>query len=247
MSKMITLRSDTNTDFEAYEALPSKQPIGALIVIHEVWGLADHIKDVADRFASEGYIALAPNLLSDTDIQKHMTPDMPKDLFNPKTRNQTQPKLRKIMAPIQTNEFADSTIAKLKTCFNSLQNRSEVSDHIGVVGFCFGGTYSFQFAVNEARLKIAVPFYGHANFSIGQLREINCPVRAFYGEKDEALVSALPDLKDKMTQAHVDFKAITYPDCGHAFFNDTNPYAYNKKAAEDAWQKTLKYLEKYLR
>lgn len=230
------------TTFPAYLAEPASQPKGGLVVIHEVWGLTDHIKDVADRFAAAGYRALALNLISETDLEQHMTPDMPNNLFNPKTRNEVQPVLRKIMAPIQSDEFARRTIAKLKLCVDYLTKDAALKDRLGVVGFCFGGTYSFQLAANEPRLKAAVPFYGHANFSVGQLSQINCPILAFYGEKDEALMSALPELKEHMKIAGVDFKSKVYPGCGHAFFNDTNPYAYNEAAAKDAWIKTLEFL-----
>lgn len=237
----ITLNSNGG-GFPVYKAEPGGKPKSALIVIHEVWGLTEHIKDVADRFADEGYLALAPNLISDVDIEKHMTPDMPNQLFNPETRNEIQPKLREIMAPISTDEFAEATIAKLKACVDYLGQNIDLADHIGVVGFCFGGTYAFQLAINEPRLKAAVAFYGHANFSANDARNITCPILAFYGERDENLVKDLPDLENKMHQAGVSFESVVYENCGHAFFNDTNPYAYNEKAAQDAWTKTLKFL-----
>jgi carboxymethylenebutenolidase len=233
--------------FPVYRAEPDGEPKGALIVIHEVWGLTDHIKNVADRFAAEGYLVLAPNLISDVDIERHMTPDMPKDLFNPKTRNAVQPKLREIMAPIQTDEFAEQTTQKLVTLFEQLSAEPGIDGRVGVVGYCFGGTYSFRLAVHEPRLKAAVPFYGHANFSSEQLKQITCPILALYGENDQNLMSALPRLKENMQAARVDFEVVAYPDCGHAFFNDTNPFAYNEAAAKDAWPKTLHFLEEHLR
>ncbi len=228
----------------AYEARPAGEYRGGFIVIHEVWGLVDHTKDIADRLAAEGYLAMAPDLLSDA-IDVKTAAGLQEDLFNPEKRNDVQPKLREIMTPIHNPEFADITNTKLSDCFNYLYDLPETGQNIAVIGFCFGGTYSFSLAVNEPRLKLALPFYGHSDHSVDELRKIKCSVRAFYGEKDENLMKSLPDLQDRMKQAGVDFEPKIYPNCGHAFFNDTNKFAYNKTAAEDAWQLVIKYLNNY--
>lgn len=147
------------------------------------------------------------------------------------------------MAPIQAPGFAESTVDKLNKCFDYLFERAETKQNVAVTGFCFGGTYSFSLAVVEPRLKAAAPFYGHSDQPAEELRQIDCPIMAFYGEKDERLMSSLPDLKERMKQAGVNFKAQVYPNCGHAFFNDTNRFAYNEAAAKDAWQQVLHFLE----
>ena len=232
-------------EIQAFEAVPRGECRGGIIVIHEVWGLADHIKDVAGRLANEGYLALAPELLADTIDLPAVRP-LQNDLFNPEKRHQTQPKLRALMTPMQNPQFGRDTEARLAACFDYLYNRPETGRKVAVIGFCFGGTYSFSLAVRQPRLKLALPFYGHSDHSVEELRRIKCPVRAFYGEKDENLMNSLPELKDKMKQAGVDFEATVYPDCGHAFFNNTNPFAYNETAAKDAWQKVLSYLRKYI-
>lgn len=232
-------------EISVYIARPEGKVKGGLIVIHEVWGLAGHIKDVADRLAGEGYIAWAPDLLSGTiDVAK--ASGLQQDLFDPEKRNEAQPKLRALMAPMQSPDFGKMTLESVKELFNCLYEESEVSQKVGVIGFCFGGSYSFSLAVNEPRLKLAIPYYGHADFSSEELRQIKCPVRAFYGEKDEGLISSLDELKSRMSEAGVDFEATVYPDCGHAFFNDTNPYAYNEAAAVDSWNKVKNYLAKYI-
>lgn len=232
--------------FPAYLAKPTGQAKGGVIVIHEVWALNDHTKSVADRFAAEGYIALAPDLLSETEIAKHAA-ILQLDLFNPEKRNEAQPKLRKIMAPMQAPGFAEKTLSKVKLCFNYLYDLPEVDRKVAVSGFCFGGSYSYTLATNEPRLKAALPFYGHAPTELDELKKITCPILAFYGKKDEGLMGELPELKALMKQAGVAYTAVTYPDCGHAFFNDTNKFAYNKAAATDAWQRTLAFLNSALR
>ena len=232
-------------DLTAYLARPDKIVRGAIIVVHEVWALNDHTKDIADRFAKEGYIALAPELLSGTIDVKAIAP-FQLDYFDPEKRNEVQPKLREKMTPIHNPAFAEDTLTRLDACFEHLYAMEEAHERIAIVGFCFGGTQSYGMAVREPRLKLALPFYGHCNYSVDELRMITCPVRAFYGANDEGLMGSLPDVQKRMADAGVDYEAKVYPDCGHAFFNDTNKFAYNESAATDAWQRSLDYLAQYV-
>jgi len=225
-----------------YVAKPEGDVKGAIIVIHEVWGLTSHIKDVADRFASQGFLAYAPDLMSNTGIEVSLTTQLQQDLFNPEKRNEVQPKLRELMAPIQAPEFAIDTVKTLKQIFEQLYKLPEVKKKVAVVGYCFGGTYSYNLAIVEPRLVAAVPYYGHADQTVDELRSIQAPIMAYFGENDEALVSKLPDLENRMHQADVNFNYQVYSGCGHAFFNDTNKYAYNESAAKDSWTRTLDFL-----
>jgi carboxymethylenebutenolidase len=238
---MITVGTDA--PFPAYIATPKGEAKGAVIVIHEVWGLVNHIKSIADRLAEQGYIALAPDLLGDSDVDTSSMSELQEGLFDPERKNAIQPQLRALMAPMQNPEFGKNTAHRTKECFDYLYKLPESKQSVAITGFCFGGTYSFTLATQEPRLKLAVPFYGHANFTVDELETITCPVMAFYGENDEALVTQLPELKQKMQDAGVDFTATVYEDCGHAFFNDTNPYAYNEAAATDAWKKLITRLD----
>lgn len=240
MGKMIEL-SFEGEKFPVYLAEPGGEIKGAIIVIHEVWGLTDHTKSIADRFAAEGYVALAPELLGETEIGKHAATLM-LDLFNPEKRNEAQPKLRALMAPMREPGFDEKTLGRLETCFNYLYDMPGVDGRIASNGYCFGGSYSFQLAAREPRLKAAIPFYGHAPTDPEELAKISCPVLAFYGEKDSGLMESLPEVRDMMAAAGVDYTARVYPDCGHAFFNDTNPFAYDELAASDAWRRALAFL-----
>jgi carboxymethylenebutenolidase len=231
------------SDFPAYLAEAKGECKGGLIVVHEVWGLTEHITNVADRFAAEGYLVLAPDLLTETGITEKVTPALQEDLFNPERRNAAQPIIRELTRPIQQPDFAKETVNKLRKCFDYLTGRSETNEKVAIVGFCFGGTYSFSLAVAEPRLKAAAPFYGHSDHTVAELGQITCPIMAFYGDDDERLILGLSDLKERMEQANVDFRAQIYPDCGHAFFNDTNKFAYNEVAAKAAWQKVLAFLD----
>jgi len=243
MGKDIIIETD-KFKIPSYLAEPNGEIKGGVIVIEEIWGLTDHIKDITNRFADEGYIAISPNILSETNIESIVNSETAKDLFNPEKRNAIQPQLREIMAPIQSPEFAESAKEKLLDTYNYLNKMPGAEDKIAVIGYCFGGSYSFQLAINEPRLKAALPYYGNSTYSLEEIEKIKCPVLAFYGEQDERLIAQLPELKEKMIKANINFESIVYPNCGHAFFNDTNPYAYNKEAALDAWNKTLEFITK---
>src|SRR5476649_256378 len=94
-----------------------EQPAPGLILIHEVWGLKDHIKDVADRFAAQGYAVLAPDLLSHTGITDKVDQSILKEVMNPATRDEAQKKLREATAPMHAPEFGESTVQRLEGCF----------------------------------------------------------------------------------------------------------------------------------
>ncbi len=242
---MITISSESGS-LPAYIVQPEGVIKGGVLVIHEVWGLNEHTKDIARRFAAEGYVALAPNLLSDTGINDELIGDLQEELFDPERRNQAQPKLRELMAPLQAPGFGKATMTKLMACFGYVASQPDVEGRIACVGYCFGGSYAYNLAVDEPAVKAVVPYYGHADYTVEQLKRITCPILAFYGENDENLITGLPKLKEDMTAAGVDYTAQVYPDSGHAFFNDTNKFAYNKTSAEDSWQKTLDFLAKQL-
>jgi carboxymethylenebutenolidase len=246
MGKMIELKG--KKAFPSFFVTPddeNKHP--GLIIIEEIWGLNAHIKHVAKRFAKEGYVVLSPELLFETGITEKADQALLEQVKNPATRDEAQKKLRALFAPLQSPEFAESAIAKLKTSVDYLLAHKQVDGKVGVLGFCFGGTYAYALAATDSRIKAAIPFYGHAPDHLEKIKGIQCPVLAFYGKQDENLISSLPDVKEAMKKFDKDFEAVVYSDTGHAFFNDTNPNRYNKKAAEDAWNKSLEFLAKYLK
>jgi carboxymethylenebutenolidase len=166
-----------------------------------------------------------------------------KQARDPATRDEAQKKIRAAWAPLNVPEFGKETVGRTRFCFDYLAHLKNVdAGRISVIGFCFGGTYAFSLAVNEPKLHSTVAFYGHAPESEEELAKIKCSVLAFYGEQDENLIKDLPALQEKMDRLEKDFESVVYPNCGHAFFNDTNPHTYNKTAAEDAWLKLLDFL-----
>jgi carboxymethylenebutenolidase len=227
---------------DAYRAEPVGELRGALIVIHEIWGLVDHIKAVADRYAAEGYLVIAPDILSRGGV----TPEVGSELARlmggtDEERTKAQPLLREKMAPVNAPEYAAWAVAALKSVVDYLVAQPDVDGRIGVLGFCFGGSYSFALAAADRRIRGAVPFYG-APPATAELAHLDCPVLALYGETDERLMQSLPDVTKRMHDAGVQFVSHVYSGAGHAFFNDTNKAAYRPEVAADAWKRSLEFL-----
>jgi len=225
-----------------HRADPEGDPKGALIVIHEIWGLVPHIVDVADRYAAEGYLVMAPDLLSDVGVTPEIGLELMAMMNEPDEaiRTANQPRLREAFAAHQAPDFAATAVAKLKAVVDALEAEPGVDGRIGVLGFCFGGSYSFALAEADDRVTAAVPFYGSTQPE--EVASIHCPVLAFYGDQDVRLMDGLPALEAAMTDAGVDFTAKVYADAGHAFFNDTNPNSFDPAAAGDAWGRSLEFL-----
>ncbi|MBC7723538.1 MAG: dienelactone hydrolase family protein [Burkholderiaceae bacterium] len=243
----MTLANGDGSTFVAYLAQPTVPLTGAVVLIHEIWGLVDHITDIADRLAAEGYLVVAPDLLSRVGIVAHVGLELQEIMFSPDptVRTEGQPRLRDALAPLQSPAFGLSALESLKKCVDYLADVPEVAGRIAVMGFCFGGSYSFMLAAGDPRIRAAVPFYGQGPGD-DAVAETQGKILAFYGATDAALAEKLPALTASMATAGVDFTPVTYEGSGHAFFNDTNPITYQADAAADAWAKSLEFLGRTL-
>ncbi len=237
-------------EFNVWRAAPEGKPRGGLILNHEIWGLVHHARDVADRFAAEGYVVYAPDLLSNAGT----TPEIGEELMaimgddSPEgdaRRSDAQPRLRAAFAPNQSPEFGEATVARLVKVVDALEQEPGVEGRIGVIGFCFGGSFAFALAAADSRIKASVPFYGSPP-SPEQMKNIRCPVLAFYGEEDEHLIGDVPAVREQMMEAGVDATFKIYENAGHAFFNDQNPRQHEAVAAADSWRLTLDFLAEHL-
>lgn len=219
----------------AYRADPEGPPRGGMVLIHEIWGLAPHIRAVADRWAAEGWIVLAPDLLSEAGV----TPEAGEELQRltqfgtDEERQSAQPRMREAFSAAFAPDFARSAVTVLRRTVDVLADEPEVHGRIAVVGFCFGGTYAFELVAAEDRVAAAVPFYG-SPLPAERIPQVACPVLAIYGDQDEKLMATLPELEGAMTAAGKDFTTQVYAGAQHAFFNDTGA-RYHPEAAEDAW------------
>ncbi|MDR7544894.1 MAG: dienelactone hydrolase family protein, partial [Armatimonadota bacterium] len=202
-------------------------PYPGVIVIHENRGLLEHFKDVARRFAREGYAALAVDLAAPIGGTDKFT-----DLA-------------------QVTTFLGSTppaqlVAMLNDAFQRLQQAPGVRrDRIGTIGWCFGGGMVWRFITQNPELVAAAPFYG-PNPPLEDVAKIKAAVLAIYGELDTRINAGIPAVREAMQKAGVVHEIHIYAGAGHAFFNDTGQ-AYTKTAADDAWRRVLAWFGRYLK
>ncbi len=245
MTGTTTLTADGDT-FDVHVAHPAGPPRGALVVIHEIWGLVPHIVAVADRLAGEGYVVAAPDILSHAGV----APALGEELFEIMTggaegrRVAAQPLMREAMSGRRAPHYADWAVSALRATVDLLAGEPGVDGRIGVTGFCFGGTYTFLLAASDDRIRAAAPFYGTAP-APERMATIDAPVLALYGAHDPALIDALPQVRADMAAAGVDFETVVYPDAAHAFFNDTGR-RYDADAAADAWRRVTGFFAERL-
>jgi carboxymethylenebutenolidase len=198
-----------------------KGPFPAIIVIHEWWGLNDWVKDQASKLADQGYEALAIDLYRG---KVATTPDM----------------AHEIMRGVPE----DRAKRDLHAAFEFLQSQPNVrKDRIGAIGWCMGGGYSLDVALQEPTLAADVINYGHLATDPEALKKINAPILGLFGGQDQGIppadVKKFGETLDKMGKK-VDVKI--YGDAGHAFENPNNKTGYRPDDATDAWKRTVDFL-----
>ena len=213
--KMVEFPTNGRTT-QGYLATPAAGKGPGVLVIQEWWGLVPHIKSVCDRFAAEGFSALAP------------------DMYHGKTASEPDEAGKLFMALNIAQAEKD-----LAGAAKYLASHSSTSK-LGVVGFCMGGQLALFAGCTQPSIGAVVDFYGvHPNVTPDYTR-LSGPVLGLFAEKDAFVtpdtargVEAAIKKAGKSVEIHI------YPGVDHAFFNDENPGAYNKAAAEDAWRRTL--------
>lgn len=209
-----------------YLAIPPEGKGPGVIVIQEWWGLVPHIKDVCDRFAAEGFVALAP------------------DLYH--GRSTTSPdEAGKLMMALQIDEAEKD----LRGAINFLLNHeATIGEKVGTVGFCMGGALSLYTATKNPHVGACVVFYGgHPNVH-PDLPGLQAPVLGIYAGRDGFVTPELVrELERQLKELGKSAEIHIYPDVDHGFFNDTRPTVYNEAAAKDAWQRVLKFFSEHLK
>ncbi len=210
----------------AYTAKPVKRMnMGGVMVIHENRGLNEHIKDVTRRAAKAGYMAMAPDALSESGG----TPA-------------NEDEARKQIATLDPNKNLDNFIKSV----DFLRARKECNRKVGVVGFCWGGGIANQLAVHVPGLDAAVAFYGRQP-DPAEVPRIKCPVQLHYAGLDERTNAGIPAYEEALKKAGVVYELYMYPNVNHAFHNDTSEARYNADAALHAWKRTLDFFEAHLK
>ena len=198
---------------------PGRHP--GILVIHENRGLNEHIRDVARRFAAEGFVALAPDLLSRVGGTGSM---------------KEQQDATEAISLLSVN----GVLNDLRAGFQFLENNPVVDPQkISSVGFCWGGWRSFMLATVEPKLHRAVVFYGSSPDS--GFENIQAPVLAHYAQWDNRITGNALWIEKEMRQAGKQFQYYVYPETNHAFFNDTGSQ-HSPEASRLAWTRTLDFL-----
>ena len=220
----VTLSGDGAT-LTGHLALPSGGgPHPAVVVIHEIFGLNDHIRDVADRFAAEGYAALAV------------------DLFAGRNRALC---MARFMGGLLLNALDHQGIRDLRRTLDWLAVRPEVAaERVGAVGFCMGGSFAIAWAAGDDRLQAIAPFYAQNPRPFEAVQRL-CPVVGSYPGND--FTAGMGRRLDRaLDDADIEHDIVVYPGARHSFFNDRNPRSHDPAASEDAWRRTLGYFERFL-
>ena len=222
-------------------------PRPGVVMIHDVWGLADHTRDMARRLAAESYGVLA------VDLYRRNPPEQ---IDNPGAW------MRELRDP--------EVLADLQEAVDLLATHPAVAGApIAMTGFCMGGLYTLLAASHCRGLAAAVAYYGLLSYQHGLLAppageeldrerkprdpleaapDICCPVLGLFGAEDEFVpVSEVRELERRLAAAPHAAEVIVYPGAGHAFANDTRPTAYHAESARDAWQRMLAWFDTYLR
>lgn len=219
----------SDMDVEAYVARTSGGGSApGVLVIHENKGLVAYIQDVARRLAQQGYVAVAPDLLSRAGGTASFSD--PAD------------------ATAALGDIPDSDIvADVRSVLSGMAAWDYVdSDRLGIVGFCYGGGVAWRVMTQEPRIVAGVPFYGPIP-PLEAVPGIQASVLGIYGELDQRITSMLPDIEAAMAEHGKVFEKLVLPDAQHAFHNDTNPDRYNATAAGKAWAEAVSWLDNRLK
>ncbi|KAA0929684.1 MULTISPECIES: dienelactone hydrolase family protein [Streptomyces] len=213
------------TTAHGYLALPPAGRGPGVIVIQEWWGLTDHIADVTERLAKEGFVALAP------------------DLYGGNVAHESSEALRMMQElPVERG------VELLSGAVDHLLAMDEVtSDSVGSVGFCMGGGFVLQQAATDPRVRAAVPFYGGIPGDGPDFSGLKAQIQGHYGERDDSIpLDYLASLGETIReQSGITPEFHVYP-AGHAFFNDGRPEAHDPESSALAWRRTVEFLHAQL-
>lgn len=219
MGEMITFPANGGT-CPGYLALASSEGVRnvGVVVIQEWWGVNEHIKDVADRFAAQGYHALAPDLYHGVIATE---PDEAGKMLMGLNIDQAAADLRGAVAHL----------------------RELTGKPVGTIGFCMGGALSlFAACDNPENIGASVDFYGGHPAVKPNLEALQAPLLGIFAANDKGVSPAtVQDLDERLTALGKEHDFTIYPDTEHAFFNDDRPSVYNAEASADAWSKTLAF------
>jgi len=225
-SKTVSYKSGDETVQGVLYTPSGKGPFPGLIVVHEWWGLNDWVKDQASKLADQGYAALAV------------------DLYRGKVAT-TPDEAHQIMRGVPE----DRAKRYLHAAFEFLASQSNVKkDRIGSIGWCMGGGYALDVALQEPTLAATVINYGHLATDPDALKKINAPILGLFGAQDKGITPEdVQKFEQTMKQLGKKIEVKEYDDAGHAFENPNNKQGYREADAQDAWKRTVEFLASTLK
>lgn len=220
--------TDDDHSLDAFLVYPeSNKKATGIIVIHENRGLNDWARSMTDQLAENGFIAMAPDLLSGSGPGGGKTSDFPNSDAAREALYQLDP---------------EQITSDLNATFDYLKKLKSCNGKIVVIGFCWGGSQTFRYATNQSELEASFVCYGTAPADGAGMEQINAPVYGFYGGNDARVNATLETTKSQMESADKTFDPVIYPGAGHGFMRSgesTDATAQNKQARSDAWKRLL--------
>jgi len=210
-----------------YPERKDKAPV--VLVIHEIFGMTDWVRSIADALAAEGFIAIAPDLLSGIGPSGGGTESFPADGVRDAIRKLKPDEVAKRLNAVRGYGLAQPS----------------ANDKTASIGFCWGGGMSFNYATMQPKLNAAVVYYGTPPTD-DALAKITCPVIGFYGGSDNRVTSTVKPTQAAMDKLHKSYAPTIYDSAGHGFLRQQSAREANQKAAEQAWPATIAFLKKAL-
>jgi carboxymethylenebutenolidase len=220
-SKNVSYKSGDETVQGVLYAPEGKGPFPGIIVIHEWWGLNDWVKEQASKLSDQGYVTLAIDLYRG---KVAATPDEAHELMRGLPE--------------------DRTARDLHAAFEFLKSQPNVkTDRIASIGWCMGGGYSLDVALQEPTLTATVINYGHLASDSASLKKINAAILGLFGGQDRGIPPEdVKKFEQSLKQQGKKVEVVIYPNAGHAFENPNNKDGYRADDAADAWKRTVKFL-----
>jgi len=217
-------RANGKGEMESFLAKPEGAgPFPAVIVIHEIFGLNDNIRDISCQFAEQGYVALGVDLFSNRNRAVCMM---------------------QIMHGMLVRPLKNSMLDDLKSAIAVLQKQPGVdADRIGAVGFCMGGAYALQLAITDKGMKAASVFYGANPRPLEAVAEA-CPIIGSYPDKDFT-TKAARELETSLTNYNIPHDIKIYDNTQHSFYSQQRT-PFEVDASKDAWERMLSFFSEHL-
>lgn len=213
--------------FVVYPERSDAAPV--VVVIHEIFGMSDWVRAVADQLAAAGFIAIAPDLLSGKGPGGGGTSSFGSQQVGRAIRDLDRAEINRRLRAVGDYAMALPSAKK----------------KVGVVGFCWGGSSVFQAVTDWDDLDAAVAYYGSA--PPGGYARIRAPVLAFYGGNDNRVTSTMPTVRDSMQALDKPFEPVVFPGAGHGFLRQQSGQdGANMKATEQAWPRTIAFFKEHL-